>query len=474
MIKVEEQLKKLLQHASAIDVNRIDLDDKEIIRNVLELLLKINKVQAEEIQRLRDEVARLKGEKDKPKIPPNKETEKDKTTPKEKFKNWNKNSKNDKINIDREVKVEVKKDDLPSDAVFKGYRDVIVQNLIVKTDNVRYRLERYYSAGENKTYEAELPVGLEGTQFGVDLKALVFDLYYNERVTENKIQKFLEQHGILISEGQISNILTKENAKEFGEEKEDILQAGIASSNFVHIDDTGARHNGINHYTQVLCNMLFTVFFTRRHKNAETVREILRLKPNEKLNMGLMSDDAKQFFYLAILQILCWVHEIRHYKKLDPHLDVHRVKVDKFLTRLSDFYEKLKKYKENPLVKKKKNLERDFDRLFSTETGYWALDKRIELTRAKKDRLLLVLEYPWLPLHNNTAEIALREIVIKRKISYGTRSESGKAAWENMMSILDTCRKQKVRFYEYARDVISGARSMKTLAARIRTGAASP
>jgi hypothetical protein len=54
---------------------------------------------------------------------------------------------------------------------------------------------------------------------------------------------------------------------------------------------------------------------------------------------------------------------------------------------------------------------------------------------------LLVLKFPEIPLYNNPAELALREGVVKRKISNGTRSDDGKAAWENMMSIMDTCRK---------------------------------
>jgi hypothetical protein len=42
-----------------------------------------------------------------------------------------------------------------------------------------------------------------------------------------------------------------------------------------------------------------------------------------------------------------------------------------------------------------------------------------------------ILNHPEIPLHNNESEIATREPVIKRKISYGTRSELGKCAWEN-------------------------------------------
>ena len=76
----------------------------------------------------------------------------------------------------------------------------------------------------------------------------------------------------------------------------------------------------------------------------------------------------------------------------------------------------------------------------------------------------MVLEFPDVPLHNNGSEIAVREGVIKRKISYGTRSDLGKAAWENMLSILDNCRKQKVNFFKYIKDIYSNSFSMPRLA----------
>lgn len=110
-------------------------------------------------------------------------------------------------------------------------------------------------------------------------------------------------------------------------------------------------------------------------------------------------------------------------------------------------------------------LEWLFDFIFSptAKTGYVMLDETIASTRKRKDRLLKVLIYPELPLNNNGSEIAVREGVIKRKISYGTRSESGKAAWENQLTILDTCRKQGVSYFEYIRDIISGSYSMPRL-----------
>ena len=78
---------------------------------------------------------------------------------------------------------------LPTDAEFKGYEDVVVQDLKIGTDNVRFRKEKYYSPSEQRTFVAELPAGYEG-QFGPRLKAMTLVLYYAINTSEAKIKEF--------------------------------------------------------------------------------------------------------------------------------------------------------------------------------------------------------------------------------------------------------------------------------------------
>lgn len=464
-----------------LDPEKIDFEDKEAVKNLIYMLLnviesqaKIIEEQRQEIQRLKDEINQLKGEKGKPKIKPNvpRKENSDINFRGDKPKPWTKGNKNPRIKIDEVKVLRVSKEDLPPDAEHKGYRSVIKQDIIFKTHNIEYRIERYYSPSEGKIYEAELPVDVKDSEFGSDLKAFVMYLYHAGRVTEPKIKQILEEAGIIISEGKISDILTNEKREEFTREKEAILEAGLKCSKHFNIDDTGGRHKGINHYTHIICNDLFSAFFITRKKDKETIMGLFGLKDGEKIKKIAVSDDAKQFWGFAVLHALCWLHEIRHYKKLDPLLECYRIKVHDFLTEIWKFYEELKKYKENPDERQKEFLKQRFDELFSTKTGYYALDKRIAMTRNKGDRLLLVLDHPWIPLHNNPAEIALREFVVKRKISYGTRSENGRIAWENMMSMMDTCRKHRISFFEYVGDIFSGRYAMQRLADLIMQKAA--
>ena len=115
----------------------------------------------------------------------------------------------------------------------------------------------------------------------------------------------------------------------------------------------------------------------------------------------LVCDDAPQFKLLTQQIALCWIHDGRHYKKLRPIVPQHKTAVDEFLTQYWFFYHQLKAYKKTPDDQQAAILSQAFDTLFSTKTGYAQLDERIAKTRAKRDALLVVLDYPELPLHNN-------------------------------------------------------------------------
>ena len=88
--------------------------------------------------------------------------------------------------------------------------------------------------------------------------------------------------------------------------------------------------------------------------------------------------------------------------------------------------------------------------------------------RMKISELLLVLEHPELPLHNNPAELAARTMVQRRNISYATQTLEGTQAWDTFMSLVATTRQLGISFFEYIRDRISQAGNIPSLASIIR------
>ena len=189
------------------------------------------------------------------------------------YKKRNRKPKLPEIQIDREEKCAVDTEQLPEDALFKGYEDKVVQDLIIKTDNVKFKREKYYSPSMKKIWLGKVPVGYEG-DYGPHINSHIISMKYVNNMSIPKINEFLNNFGILISGSYISNRLI--NLDVFHQEKSEIYQASLESSSYQQIDDTGSRVNGQNYYTQVVCNPLATVFFTTKHKDRLTILDVLR------------------------------------------------------------------------------------------------------------------------------------------------------------------------------------------------------
>ena len=113
------------------------------------------------------------------------------------------------------------------------------------------------------------------------------------------------------------------------------------------------------------------------------------------------------------------------------------------------FYRDLKLYQDDPTSARRAALKQRFERIFGRVTGFAELDAILARIRANKAELLLVLERPEIPLHTNGSENDIRSLVIKRKISGETRSAAGKQARDTFLSLLKTCAKLAVSFWDY-------------------------
>jgi hypothetical protein len=536
-------MRMLLEHFDPNDIQDLEGARQAIIHilNLVEELASENRALREENQRLRDEINRLKGEQGKPQV---KASKKPSTTSasdhsseqaRRRRKKRSRRPKVKRIQIDREVKLTLARTQLPADAKFKGYVPVVVQDVRLTTDNVRFLKEKYYSASQRQTYLADLPTGYEG-EFGPGVHALTRVLYHAVNTSEPKIEEFFEHVGVHISSGQVSNLLIK-NQDRFHAEKDAVYEAGLSSSPWQHIDETGTRVNGVNQHCHVVCNPLYTAYFTTDKKDrlsvidvltnlrpraylllkrtydwlrrtsisASTLERLQRLPQDNVLDAEtfsrlldqhltdvnaqhrrrileaaaitayqtqqeipvvqlLLSDDAPQFKRLTEELALCWVHDARYYKKLAPAIDYHRRLLDEFLDRYWTFYDTLLAYREAPSPEQVPRLEAEFDELFSIVTGYTGLDRRIAMTRDKKDALLMVLHHPEIPLHNNPAEIEMRRRVRKRDVSFGPRTEDGKRAWDTFATLLATTKKLGVSFYRYVYDRVTESGEIPNLA----------
>jgi hypothetical protein len=472
----------------------------------------------EQNQLLKDEIARLKNQNPKPKIKPSKLPKDPKPKPSLKETNQKKKKKTATLKIDKVERISP--EHIPNGSIFKGLNSYTVRGLQIVSFNTRYLLEQWQTP-EGKIVAGKLPPHVDG-HFDFVLKSFILYQYHHCHVTQPLILEQLREWGIDISPCQINRILN-EGKDQFHAEKDDILQAGLQSSGYINVDDTGARHNGRNGYCTHIGNEFFAWFKSTESKSRINFLELLGagetayllnddafqymidarlpkaslsllqafptttfmdsagwkshlkkigiVKPRHvqiategallanlmcHISKGLVivSDDAGQFNILS--HSLCWVHAERTLAKLIVPSTKKQDVLEKVRQQVWDFYDELKTYKENPSEKESHRLQKVFDDIFTQNTDFILLNIALKRLHANKSELLLVLNRPEIPLHNNLSENDIREYVKKRKISGSTRSEAGRKCRDTFASLKKTCRKLGISFWQFLNDRLSG------------------
>lgn len=187
----------------------------------------------------------------------------------------------------------------------------------------------------------------------------------------------------------------------------------------------------------------------------------------------IVSDDAGQFN--VFLHALCWFHAERTIHKLVPCSETEKIAIEGVRERIWQLYRDLKAYKKAPAVATKEELGRRFDELFAaTQSCCEPLNAALRRIANNKRELLLALERPDVPLHNNDSERDIREYVKKRKISGSTRSDDGRRCRDTFTSLKKTCRKLGISFWEYLNDRVLKTSKIQPLPDIIRARAQAP
>jgi hypothetical protein len=183
-------------------------------------------------------------------------------------------------------------------------------------------------------------------------------------------------------------------------------------------------------------------------------------------NLVILSDDAGQFDVL--LHALCWIHAERLLAKLIGFSDDQRTALETKRSEVWDLYRILKVYKDEPTPELRMEIEERFDAIFREKTCFATLNHTLERLHKNKAELLLVLDRPEIPLHNNLSENDIREYVMRRKRSGSTRSELGRRCRDTFASLKKTCRKLGISFWRYLLDRNSGSNTIPPLSELVR------
>jgi hypothetical protein len=231
-----------------------------------------NRALRAENQALKDEIARLKNLPPRPPVKPAKPSGMEKATQPTsgKGKRRRRGAKRDGGRVSREVRVAVS---APAGSRFKGYETILVRDLVLSAEVVRYRRECWVTPGGERLV-APLPAGIVGG-WGASLRRFILACHIQGQVTTERLTALLTGIGVDISKRQVVRLIS-EGLETFAAEDRDVLRAGLATAAWITVDDTSARHARQDGTTTQIGDDRFTAFRTGRSKSREAFLATLR------------------------------------------------------------------------------------------------------------------------------------------------------------------------------------------------------
>ena len=219
---------------------------------------------------LRDENARLKGLKGRPRLKP---SGMEKASEAKRSGKRQKGRRRGKSMPRASVTEQIVKTTAPPGSRFKGYETFVVQEIVLRAQVTRYRRERWVTP-EGAAMVAPLPAGVAG-HFGPELRRFLLVQHYQGQVTVERLVKQLQSIGISISKRQVIRLLIV-GQDGFLDEARDVLRAGLQTAAWISVDDTGARHQRANGVCTQIGDDRFTWFGTTASKSRRNFLELLR------------------------------------------------------------------------------------------------------------------------------------------------------------------------------------------------------
>lgn len=342
--------------------------------------------------------------------------------------------------IDREVEQTLKRCPDCSARLSKsvGVVEHVQEDIVPsRVEVTKFKRHRYWCKKCEKVVIApyapgEVPCGYLGPLALVQMALLK----YHHVLPGNKIVKLFEVFcGLKVSEGAVAQALQR-MAKWLEVETVVILEA-IRTSAYVHVDETGWKINGANHWLWAFANKKLAFYKIDRSRGSKVPIGLL----GNPFPGILISDFYSAYNKMNCRQQKCLVHllrEMRDCRGKDPPED-YRVPYKKLKRILSDAHRLQAAQGQIPSLDFVRKVRRIKERLFLFATTphsnkHWQRLSGRFLKHEKK--MLTFLDFPGLPDNNNLAERMIRPHVILRNRSFHNRTDQGARAHGVLTSIL--------------------------------------
>jgi hypothetical protein len=231
---------------------------------------------------------------------------------------------------------------------------------------------------------------------------------------------------------------------------------------YVYADETTWPVNGIKKWSWYFGNELISYYQFATTRSQSVPQNILGTTHD-----GILIVDGYKGYNIDCRIQRCWIHLNRKIEKLQEMPFITEVGKQFLIDLQGNVSQQIlkihKQFRDNDISEltyrqlaeeiKRKYVEITSD----TDTLSDIRDKKIinwlKEREKEKDQLFTFIDYPEIKVHTNDAERALRPEVIYRKISGGHRTEKGAQNYAIIFSVYQTCKKNKVNFFDYFQKV---------------------
>ena len=319
-------------------------------------------------------------------------------------------------------------------------RERFVEDIPEPTNTIiiKYKIERKYCRDCKRIVEAKVEDALPNSRFGLRVMLLVVFMKTGLALPSQKIIKMLEaQYNLTISDGEIYKML-EQVAQAFGPHYKELEQK-IRDASVKHIDETGWRINGKNHWLWIFINREVALYIVRKQRGSSIPIKVL----GSQKDKIVVNDRYSAYNVLAKktkcnLQI-CWAHLLRNAKDLTEHYDEA-----KYIRRqLKHIFKLANKCKHQATEKQVDNLLHKIDLIAEKRYKHSEVRKFVKsICKFHRENLFRFVTNPEIEATNNRAERGIRKGVIIRKISNGNRSKKGADIFGILLSIVETLKLQ--------------------------------
>lgn len=340
-------------------------------------------------------------------------------------------------------------------------RTRVVEDIEIRRPTIvtEYQIERRWCPQCRQYHEAPVTEALPRHRLG--LHVLLFVVYQKVALglSYGKIQRELATYfGLTVSVGELPTMVA-EVARLFGPAYARLMSL-MRQQAAIHIDETGWRIDGTNHWLWVFVNDVVALYVVSRSRGSKIPKALL----GPDFDGVAISDFFSAYSPLEVEKAKCWSHLLRDSHDMaagkppdSEYVHFHRELHGLFL----EMGLALEAVRADPGAREQLATEmRERLAAFATRAwGLWSCRQLAARIQRHLDELLVWLTNPAVRPDNNPAERALRPAVVTRKTSFGSRSKEGAQAFARLLSLIQTGERQGEEFFSSAHTALAGARS---------------